>query len=134
MRHEPTELTGSRTRIRYKVELLYEVLAPTDFIFNVHAASTPQQRVLDESVALTPDVPFVVETEPTAGNRLLRTHGEPGPFHARYEGHVEVAHHMAERDRVLSGPVSALPASVLRYLWPSRYCQTDQVQALAWRE
>jgi transglutaminase-like putative cysteine protease len=134
MRHEPTELTGSRTRIRYKVELLYEVLAPTDFIFNVHAACTPQQQVRNESVTLTPYAPFAVETEPSTGNRLLRTHGEPGAFHVRYEGHVEVTHHMAERDRVVSGPISTLPASVLRYLWPSRYCQTDQVQALAWGE
>src|SRR5689334_11068382 len=69
------EAVGSRTRLRYNVELLYEVLAPTDFIFNVHAQNTAQQKVLSESVALMPDVPFVVEREPAAGNRLLRTRG-----------------------------------------------------------
>ena len=126
---------GSRTRLRYKVELLYEVLAPTDFIFNVHAQNTPQQTVLSESVTLTPDVPFVVEREPAAGNRLLRTaQGEPGSFRVRYEGHVEVAHYLADPDTIVAGPISALPASALRYLWPSRYCQTDHVQAMAWRE
>jgi transglutaminase-like putative cysteine protease len=41
---------------------------------------------------------------------------------------------MEEPSRILAGAISELPASVLRYLWPSRYCQTDHVQAMAWRE
>src|SRR5437764_14501814 len=94
MRDQPSEAVGSRTRLRYKVELLYEVLAPTDFIFNVHAARTPQQKVLSESVTLAPEAPFVVDSEPAAGNRLLRTSSVPGSFKVRYEGHVEVTHHM----------------------------------------
>ena len=134
MRDESSALSTSRTRLRYKVELLYEVLAPTDFIFNVHAAQTPQQKVLSESVTLTPDVPFAVDVEPAAGNRLLRTSTGPGSFHVRYEGHVEVTHHMAEPATVVSGPISALPASVLRYLAASRYCQADHVLQLAWKE
>ena len=134
MRDQPNDAVGNRTRLRYAVGLLYEVLTPTDFIFSVHAAQTPQQQVLAESVSLTPDVPFVVEREPAAGNRLLRTRADPGKFQLRYEGHVEVAHYMADPSTVIGGPISALPASVLRYLWPSRYCQTDHVQAMAWRE
>jgi len=134
MRDESQALTTSRTRLRYKVELLYEVLAPTDFIFNVHAAQTPQQKVVSEAVTLEPAAPFRVETEPAAGNRLMRTQSEPGSFRARYEGYVEVTHHMQEPATVVSGPIAALPASVIRYLWPSRYCQTDHVQQLAWRE
>jgi transglutaminase-like putative cysteine protease len=131
---EAAEEIGSRTRLRYKVELVYEVLAPTEFIFNVHAQNTAQQNVLSESVTLTPDVPFTVEREPAAGNRLLRTRGEPGEFRVRYEGRVEVAHYLRDPDAIVSGPISTLPAAVLRYLWPSRYCQTDHVQAMAWRE
>ncbi|HEY1327657.1 MAG TPA: transglutaminase family protein [Casimicrobiaceae bacterium] len=134
MRDQATSVPGNRTRIRYKVELLYDVLAPTDFIFNVHAARTPQQRVLEESVALAPDVPFAVEEEPATCNRLLRTRAEPGTFRACYEGRVEVEHHMRDPARIAGAPIGDLPASVLRYLWPSRYCQTDHVQAMAWRE
>jgi len=134
MLHEPAAVHGSRTRIRYQVKLLYDVFVPTDFIFSVHAAETPYQRVLSEQVTLDPDVPFVVEREPAAGNRLLRTRCDGGPFTIGYSAHVEVNHHMEEPSRVVAGPISALPASVLRYLWPSRYCQTDHVQAMAWRE
>lgn len=134
MLHDAVAVTGSRTRIRYQVELIYHIQAPTDFIFSVHAAQTAQQKVLAESVTLVPDVPYVVEQEPAAGNRLLRTRGEAGPFRVQYAGHVEVAHYMEEPARIVAGPISALPAAVLRYLWPSRYCQTDHVQAMAWRE
>src|SRR5439155_5575718 len=120
MRDQPSEAVGSRTRLRYKVELLYEVLAPTDFIFNVHAQNTPQQHVLAESVTLAPDVPFVIEREPAAGNRLLRTRADDsGPFRVRYECQVEVAHYLADPANVVSRGISELPASVLRYLWPS---------------
>ena len=134
MLHEPTEVHGSRTRIRYQVKLLYDVFVPTDFIFSVHAAETPQQRVLAEQVTLDPVVPYVVEREPAAGNRLLRTRCDGGPFTIGYSAHVEVEHYMEEPSRIVAGPISELPASVLRYLWPSRYCQTDHVQAMAWRE
>jgi transglutaminase-like putative cysteine protease len=134
VRDQPTT-SANRTRIRYKVELQYEVLAPTDSIFNVHAARTPQQRVLDESVTVMPDAPVAVETEPSSGNRLLRTRDAgAGTFAVRYEGRVEVEHHMRDPALVIGGPIGDLPASVLRYLWPSRYCQTDHVQSMAWAE
>jgi len=55
MLHEPTAIHGSRTRIRYQVKLLYDVFVPTDFIFSVHAAETPHQRVLAESAATKDD-------------------------------------------------------------------------------
>jgi len=131
---ESVDAVGGRTRLRYAVELVYDVLAPTDFIFNVHAQNTPQQKVLSESVTLAPDVPFVVEREPAAGNRLLRTRADAGGFRVRYEGRVEVAHHLRDPASIVAGPIAGLPAPVLRYLWPSRYCQTDHVQAMAWRE
>ncbi len=134
MRDDPVATTVSRTRIRYSVDLLYDVFVPTDFIFSVHAAETSHQRVIAELVTLNPPVGFVVEREPAAGNRLLRARTDGGRFTVGYSAHVEVTHHMADPASVVAGPISELPAGVLRYLWPSRYCQTDHVQAMAWRE
>ena len=133
----PLDSTGpaaTRTRIDYRVELTYEVASPTDFVFNIAAAQTPQQHVSHETVALDPDVPWSTETEPVYGNRLLRTHSEPGTFRVHYAGSVEIAPRLADPRSVVAGPIADLPASVLHFLWPSRYCQTDQVQAMAWRE
>lgn len=124
----------SRLRLEYSIGLHYDVFAPTAFALNVHAAKTPQQRVLDERVDTEPAVDWRVETEPASGNRLLRLLAAPGALDVRYDGTVEVTQHLAQPDEVLAGPVDALPAKVLPFLLASRYCQVDQVQALAWRE
>ena len=134
MQYESAAIAGSRVRMGYTVELQYDVGAPTDFILNVHAARTPQQRVVAESFTVSSQVGVTLEEEPTFGNRLARFRAEPGPLTARYTGTVEIVHFMAEPARLAGTPLAALPASVLRYLLPSRYCQVDRVQARAWQE
>ena len=134
MRHEAAAGTGSRVRIGYTLDLKYELFAPADFLFIIHAARTEQQRVLTEAVIVDPAVPWRVETEPHYGNRLLRLRGEPGPLNVRYMGNVEVDHYMAEPARVVGTPIDELPPHTLPFLWSSRYCQADQVTQLAWRE
>jgi transglutaminase-like putative cysteine protease len=134
MRHELTEVAGSRVRLRYTLDLDYDVFGPTDFIFIIHASQTAQQRVLAESLAVEPQVRWRVEIEPHFGNRLLRLRAPAGPLHVRYMGNVEVEHYMAEPAHVVARPLDELPAETLPFLWSSRYCQADSVQQLAWRE
>jgi transglutaminase-like putative cysteine protease len=134
MRHEMTEVAGSRVRIRYTLDLDYDVFGPSDFIFIIHASQTAQQRVLAESLAVEPQVRWRVEIEPHFGNRLLRLRAPAGPLHVRYMGNVEVEHYMAEPAHVVARPLDDLPAETLPFLWSSRYCQADSVQQLAWRE
>src|SRR5436309_5423154 len=134
MRNEAAEIGGSRIRIGYRLDLHYEVSGPADFIFNIHAARSARQRVLSEAVIVDPPLAWRVDTEPTLGNRLLRLHADVGALDVRYLATVEVAHYMAEPAHVVAASIDALPADVLLFLWPSRYCQGDQVQQLAWRE
>jgi transglutaminase-like putative cysteine protease len=134
MHRDPAARAGSLLRLDYEVGLQYEVFAPTAFVLNVHAAKTPQQRVLDEEVEAFPAVAFRVETEPASGNRLMRFAASTGRLDVRYRALVEVAQHLAAPQDVVAGPIDELPASVLPYLLASRYCQADQVQSLAWRE
>jgi len=124
----------SRLRLEYSIGLHYDVFAPTAFVLNVHAAKTAQQQVLDERVIVDPALDWRVETEPASGNRLLRLVAEPGELDVRYDGTVEVIQHLARREAVVAQSLDALPARVLPFLLASRYCQVDQVQALAWRE
>jgi transglutaminase-like putative cysteine protease len=134
MRHESVEIAGSRVRIGYTIDLHYEVLGPADFLFNIHASREGRQRVLREAVIVEPPLEWRVDTEPSLGNRWLRLHAEAGPLDVRYMSEVEVEHYMAEPAHVLAGPLAELPVEVIRFLWPSRYCQADQVRELAWRE
>ena len=134
MRHDSAEIAGSRVRLDYTVDLHYEVAGDADFVFSIHAARTAQQRVPRETLVVEPAVPWRVDAEPLSGNRLLRLRSGAGMLDVRYGASVEVAHHVAEPDRVVAGAIADLPVEVLPFLRPSRYCQSDHVQPLAWRE
>jgi len=43
-------------------------------------------------------------------------------------------HHIAQPEEIGEVPVARLPASVLSYIYPSRYCQSDRMHRLAMRE
>ena len=132
MHHHPSEVAGSRVQIDYRVELHYDVSGPSDFIFLIHPARTPQQEVLSESLTLTPPVEHSLETDEVTGNRLLKLQAQPGMLDVALEARIEVRHHMAEPAHIEALAPAALPASTLRYLVASRYCQTDQLQQRAW--
>jgi transglutaminase-like putative cysteine protease len=134
VREESAEIAGSRIRLGYTIDLHYDVYSDADFIFSVHAAHTEQQRVLHEAVVVQPALAWRVEMEPALGNRLLRLRAGPGSLDVRYAGNVEVTHYVEDPQRVIAGPLDQLPASVLKFMRPSRYCQADHVQPLAWRE
>jgi transglutaminase-like putative cysteine protease len=132
MRFNPQETTGSRIRLRYSVELHYEVSAPSEFLLNVHAAQTPRQTVVEESFEVAPYRPALVETDPATGNRIAAFSAEAGPLDARYSALVEIAHRIVDPADVVAESPVALPVDSLRFLYPSRYCQADLVQQRAW--
>jgi len=122
-------------RLRFSLELDYEIAEPgCDFVFCVHAAHTERQRVIEESLTLSQDVPRRVETDPATRNRYLRVKALAGSLKLAYAATVDLSHHVAEPDRIGEVPVERLPAEVLKYVYPSRYCQSDRLQRLAMRE
>jgi hypothetical protein len=66
--------------MKLSIELEYEISAPgSDFIFNIHAARTARQRVVDEALMLSQDVPSTLATDPvTLNRRLCRAAAWPG--------------------------------------------------------
>ncbi len=122
-------------RLDLSLVLGYEVAEPgCDFIFNIHAAFTPQQRVLDEFLSVSQGVPWRIETDAASANRYLRLRARPGPLQVGYRASVELSHFMARPEDAGEVPIDRLPASVLCYIYPSRYCQSDRLQRLARRE
>jgi transglutaminase-like putative cysteine protease len=134
MRRGPVETGASRLRLDYTIDLHYELFGDADFVFSIHAAHTDQQRVLREALVVAPAAGWRVDSEPVFGNRLLRLRAPAGPLDVRYEADVEVVHYLREPGHVIAGVLGDLPVDVLPFLRPSRYCQADEVQQLAWRE
>ena len=121
--------------LRLTLALDYEIAAPgCDFIFNIHAAHTDRQRVVEEQLTLNQNVPWQVDTDPATLNRYLRVSALPGTLHVAYSATVELAHFSAEPKTIPEAPVAQLPTRVLSYIYPSRYCQSDRLLKLATRE
>ena len=119
-------------RIHLAIDLQYAIHPPgADFIFNVQAAHTPQQKVVWEELQVSQPVPLVMHTDPATRTRTLRLTAGPGPLQTRYRATLDITHHVAEPDGVFETPVAQLPPEALAYIYPSRYCQSDCVTALA---
>ena len=122
-------------RLQFSIALNYQIAAPgCDFIFNLHAALTRQQVVKEEklfiSQALAPDM----FTDPATQARFLRLKAFAGPLQVSYAATVDITHHIAVPAQLEEVWISNLPGSVLPYLYPSRYCQSDRLHKFAVRE
>ena len=122
-------------RLSFAIELRYEIAEqPGDFIFNVHAAHTPWQTVVSESLAIDPPVEHALSTDAALGNRYLRLTAAPGPLKVRYEAVVDINHHRESPALLDEVPIARIPPQVLPFMYPSRYCESDRLLRFAGRE
>jgi transglutaminase-like putative cysteine protease len=122
-------------RLELSTELGYEVLdAGCDFIFNIHAAHTPRQTVVHESLQLSQNLPVNFYTDPATQNRFFRVRAAAGPFTLNYSAVLDITHFEARPQDLSELSANALPGDVLTYLSPSRYCQSDRLMTLASNE
>ena len=119
-------------RLDLQVDLQYDI-GPygADFIFNIHAAHTRRQTVVTENLVLSQPVVPSIDTDPATGNRYMRLHGEPGELKVSYTATIDLAHHAADASQLPEVPVRNLPAEVIGYIYPSRYCQSDRLVKMA---
>lgn len=119
-------------RLRFSVRLQYEIVGhPADFIFNIHAAQTSCQFVQAESLRVSQAVATTMHADAMLRSRLLRLRVEPGPLTVEYRAEVDIDHHVESPENIVEMPIADLPAEVLPYLYPSRYCESDKLQQLA---
>ncbi len=119
-------------RLRYKADLRYDVRSDAcDFIFNVQATRTAQQRVVHEQLDISQPVESHTYIDPTTQTRYLRLRARPGPLRVCCESVVELAHHHAPPASLFESDIGEMPAAVLPYLYPSRYCQSDRLLRFA---
>ena len=122
-------------RLKFSIELNYDIAPPgCDFIFSIHAALTPQQIVVAESLSISQNLQPNLYTDPVTHTRLLRLKAFGGPLTVRYGATVDLDHATAQPHQLGEVPVADLPGAVLPYLYPSRYCQSDRLHRLAVKE
>lgn len=123
--------TGT-VRIALEIDLAYHIDAPgADFILNIQPAHTSCQRVTAEQLSLSQPIHARHETDALTGNRYLRLRALPGELNVAYRATIDVQHHRDHPDHIAEIPIDQLPLDALRYIYPSRYCESDKLLRLA---
>jgi len=103
---------------------------PTPLIFMLRPRSGLQQWVAQEVYTLTPSVP-VVEYTDIFGNLCQRMVAPAGNFSVHTTADVMITHLVDMNPGACFVEIQNLPDSVLLYLLPSRYCESDRFGNLA---
>jgi transglutaminase-like putative cysteine protease len=123
-------------RLEYQVDLSYDVRGwdGADFVFNIHAAKTDHQRVVQEQLVIDQPTQPEIATDPATATVFTRLHAGPGPLKVSYRATLDIVHHRSEPDTLLEVPVRSMPLEAMQYVYPSRYCQSDRLLKLAFQE
>ncbi|CAN5898911.1 transglutaminase family protein [soil metagenome] len=117
-------------------ELTYEVQQPSTLILSIQALRTPGQTVLEENLEVEPYIRVEEISSATSTHRFTRMEvTEPLTFTLSYRATVDVHYQEIDHDEKLGPvPVVQLDADVIPFLFPSRYCQSDKLQRLAYNK
>ena len=108
------------------VDLLldYEISYPAHFLFHIESAFHIAQRVTQERLTITPSMKVRTFNDERTGNRFVRLDAPKGVLSVNYRAMVELNTPAAPL-HLDESPVTAVPDDALRYLMPSRYCESD---------
>ena len=83
-------------RIAISVQLSYDIDPPgSDFIFNIHAAMTPQQTLISEQLHISQGVAIAMHADPLNHNRIMRFSANAGALQVNYQATVDLQNHTA---------------------------------------
>jgi len=114
--------------------LRYQIHQTTSFAFSIVAARTPFQTVANENIDLADDIAWSLVPYGSGTHQLLRLTAEPGELALSYRAAVTVNGQDSPTSELDQVPFAEIPAKVLPYLNPSRYCESDRLGGFANRE
>jgi transglutaminase-like putative cysteine protease len=117
-------------RLNAGCQLDFKANTPTPIIFMLRPRSGEGQWVVSEEYLLEPSVP-VIEYTDSYGNLCQRLIVPVGDFHLSTKVCVETADKIDVDYNAAYIPVENLPDTVLQFILPSRYCQSDLLGDLA---
>lgn len=116
--------------LRTHCDLTFDIEVPTPFVLMLRPRSGAQQWVAKEEYRLAPSVP-AFETVDQYGNLCQRLVAPAGAFAVSTEAEVSTADVVDVAPGAPFVEVQNLPDSVLAFLLPSRYCESDRFGQMA---
>ncbi|RYZ38962.1 MAG: transglutaminase family protein [Sphingobacteriales bacterium] len=113
-------------------EMEYVVKSASTLILNINALRTQHQTVLSEEFIVEPYIK-TEELPATAGeNRMVRFEiNQPGTIKITYKATVDNHYKTVDYEGQYETAVAQFDHSIIPYLYPSRYCQSDKLFRLA---
>lgn len=111
-------------------DLAFDITFPTPFVLMLRPRSGAQQWVAREEYRILPSVPAFEFTD-DYGNLCQRLIAPPGAFAVHTAAEVVTADHVDQAPGAPFVEIQNLPDSVLSYLLPSRYCESDRFGQMA---
>ncbi|RYD47867.1 MAG: transglutaminase family protein [Verrucomicrobiaceae bacterium] len=113
-------------------ELDYTLSGPSTFLFALKCIETPEQQIVSESLVIQPALSIEDFTLPGGMNRFSRLNTfEPGSLNIAYQADVTTSVRIVSADSIQAEGPACLPADVIPFLFPSRYCQSDRIREQA---
>lgn len=120
-------------RIAIDVHLDYRFPEVADVLLQIEAAAMADQRIEAESLVIRSDHPIrAVCGEEGIGQRCWARAEQR--LEADYHAIVRVERQPIDLEVLKNGPVRDLPSDLVRYLLPSRYCESDRLEHFVRRE
>ena len=116
--------------LRISCDLTFDLSVSTPFILMLRPRSGAQQWVASEKYKISPSIP-VFEFTDGYGNLCQRLVAPPGFFSVETSADVRISDYIDQAGGAGFVEVQYLPDSVLSYLLPSRYCESDRFSELA---
>jgi transglutaminase-like putative cysteine protease len=118
-------------KIHVTSRLSYQLTKPTDFLFLLHAAKSPDQTVTNEQFQISSGPPVSTFELPGGFNCAVRTTLGAGGSTAEYRAEIDFNPRQYAPQAVREFSFPNLPPEVLVYLLPSRFCPADLFTELA---
>lgn len=113
------------SQIHIEVKLDYHFTEPTELLLAVEAARMPDQHVVEDSLVMTGEsIVTKIGGGSNVGTRCWTI--ADGAWRADYVAVVDVHRSVTNLATLASSPLATVPADVIPFLWPSRYCEADR--------
>ncbi len=115
-------------------ELDYDVTVEASFAFAVAAARTARQRLENETITLDPALDYTIQPYgESESHQLIRFDAPAGHVTLTYDATAVVQPRSDQPEDLNQTTFSDIPADLLPYVNPSRYCESDTLAGLAGR-
>ena len=113
-------------------EMEYTVRSASTLILNISALRTQHQTVISEEFTIIPYLKTEELLSVSGENRLVRFEvNEPCKVKVTYKATVDNSYKIINYEGIYDESAALLDQSIIPYLYPSRYCQSDKLYRLA---